>query len=698
MTDLATFLKDLPVGPGGLPKLTKKEAKTVGREGKNVAENLYENIRSLPGDIYSAVRHPEAALAGAGYAVGEVPYNIGRMLTEAVNKLPFERQLPMPDDPFQVLKRGGQAISPAAFGGGRDIALLAAPEVGPEATTIPRAIARQATTAGAYTGLTGGTPTQVAESIPFGAAIGVIPQSSRIVDSLIGKLSKKGAGKLSQEALEQRIASIPEGTRPSIGDVTGNKSAQFIYHNILGAIPFSGIPEKTSNFVNAVKGKAGSMANNLLGGSSEESLPSDIASSVKDAEKRVRAQTRRNYKYRDKLANDAGVTFEELPNVTKFAKDKIDEISEKPEQFLTTIDDATVKDLGKIAKKDFIPAKVAGDDSELVLPADMQKQVKSKSAKRDYSIQNVHRFRSDLLKKAAALEENGDKTNASIYSSLAENLDKDIDKNVSDKGGEELKNAHADAQKYFKENRLPFIKNKSVRNILKDKYNEKTIHEALLKLENKGVLKNLSQSDKNKILYSKLKGALRPNEVGALESNPYPLFNKYNQLEDAQKARLVTPEIDDEFKKLASLGKIAEEPMKQEANAYTGGRTFKNLLGGGFYAELARKALSGDLPGAVTDAVLAPAAARLLGNKLDSPELINVLSKTQAQLPMQLDEPGLREGLSKSPRDALSYLLGEGPKAALSIASKVPTRLMGPTISRPIDLMPFLNLPQDDNK
>lgn len=621
---------------------SSKKNNTQIQDEPSYLSQVAQSIKNIPGDVWAGIKNREAAAAGAAHLLfSDIPLSANRVLTGAVNEAisPFtDRRLKSPQDPLSYLTQYQQK-NPRAYAGGQDLLGLGLPEA-KVAEGLTGAVLNPAATGALYSGLMGGGVSDSAKAGALGATLGALTHSAPIALAGASKIAK---GNVPQEIINARLASIPEGAKPSIGDITGNKTAQYLYHDLAGGIPFSNAQNNTRQFVDLVRGHVGDIANSLKGDSTEASLASDIADSVKSAANETRGKAQRLYNLRNKLADNKNLKFDETPSLNEYASSKLKEIENKPEKFLTTLNESTINDLEKINKSPDLDKKSF-----------------------DYSLQNAHNFRSDLMNKARDLNRAGDKANAAIYETLANKLDEDIRSKIKSSGADDVLKAHDEAQKYYKENRVPFVKNREILNILDDKYNEKNIHNPLVQIKNKDVLKNLSDADKGKILYSALKNSLSTNELGNLEANPLPLVNKYNTLDAAARKRLVTPEIDEKISKLKSLGQVASEPFKQAANAYTGGRNIKDALRTGYSGNIIGHAYSGNIPGAIGAAVFPPIGANLLARTLTNRNQINRLLTEQSRPISAIESIGR---LAKNLQSSETPLISNAAQAAKTAAA-----------------------------
>jgi hypothetical protein len=230
-----------------------------------------------------------------------------------------------------------------------------------------------------------------------------------------------------------------------------------------------------------------------------------------------------------------------------------------------------------------------------------------------------------LLDSARDLKESGNKKMASVYTGAAKALNKDIDDAIDFTPNDELKNAHTKAKMFYKNNVVPF-NNPSIRNILFDKYNEKTIGKNLLKPENSSIIENMPENVKSKVLYNLLSSKLRPDEMNeVLSANPAPLLNQFDKLTPAEKERLVSPALQKHFDLMRSLSEITKEPLKQLSHAYTGGRNWRTLATAAFLSDIGRQVASGDLAGALHSAITIPVISRLASQKLIKPEVLQAM-------------------------------------------------------------------------
>lgn len=402
--------------------------------------------------------------------------------------------------------------------------------------------------------------------------------------------SKMFRGSLSPEELAHNLE-VTEGTNTGIGDVIESPTLKRAQENIMANVPFGGVPEAMQKNAAVIQQKG----SNLLEGIGQQLNPETQNVALQDALKKAAAQARQektaNYTKVNKIADDMGFNVGR-ENFQKQAKAALADIKASPE-----------------LEKEFDPS----------LLADIQRYAENPQGN-TLKLSNI--FRGKLGDKANDLYINGKTYESNIIKDLRDSLGKDIESGIESTGSKELKAAHAEAQKNYKENFAPF-EDKDIVKFTKKGGDPDLLLQHFVRTGKASdrstllgkLMRKLGENEKHIPLQMYLS---RANENG--QFNPLKLRTLYKNLGSNQKNQLIK---DNALRKnledyIDLVGKNTES-FNTMFNPKTGQRNLDATLKLG--EGLAGYHFLGGIPGAAAGIAIPAISTRILNKAMTSPSL-----------------------------------------------------------------------------
>jgi len=643
---LEAYLKDdLPLAPQRQNKVlgSYREPLSIGEISNLAAQGLWRGIKNVgseiakfPGDIFSAIQHPLDALKGGAYTAGQAGKKIGAGETYLAN-LVGDFALPPEFKGLAKFKQPQQdaledlpvGANPRAFRGGSAAALLAAPAVGEGLLGA----ALTGAGAGALLAPEGETIKNTLGDALTGALLHGV---SKVPSGINAAIARTARGRTPKDVVYQRELSLPDDASVSIGDLTGNPTFQWLYHDVIGGVPGSGVEGARHDLVEAIRDKSANLIKILSHGHSDAAIGQSIADDVRDLYDRLNNESRAHFEAIGSKAAENNVTMPSTnTKLQQRANELITQLNRTPKEYLPSVDAEFANDLLRLSggKNKFnkeLSVRIGGD----VVPMQewLKKQIQEQSpedmieSNYDYTVPNAVQSRSALLTKARDKAGKLKDYESKMYNDLADAQLEDIEDAVSNAGVPELADDLRGALEFHRKKLVPLKGNKTIRNMVNGKYNDKNIHTTLSHKDYEAVLEQLPQSTKDKILYMHLEPRLFKDEMDNIKANPQGIVNKYENIDDATKSRISRPEVEQDIKQLKSLGKVAEEPLKQNQRAFTGGRNTKTAIAALYGLDLLSKFHQGDYLGLALHGIGIPLLAKFGGKYLTSQRLKDLAS------------------------------------------------------------------------
>jgi hypothetical protein len=452
----------------------------------------------------------------------------------------FAQQNVLPSEPnlLDKLIQGGASFAPYA----------ATVEAAAPASLAER-LGAQSLAGGAYGGVTEKTPGAVLAGMGLGGA-------SELAGSVLGALSPTGWARALGEKAVAGVKGLrtPEEVQEiskKVGDAPINVfeaiGSQPLARTSLTAgslTPFSGLRSDAEDVQMAINKTSRPLYDDLMGDSTPESLTSDFQQGLQSVYKK---------------------NLKEVGNKFKQIADLADQNNIKVQG--TNIQ-ATAQDILKADKKKLISS----------LPGALKDRLKQLSAEekpQETDYKDAHFAHSDLSSLERDLIAKQDYGSARIIPQLQNALQKDMGASLEGSDIPFLNNEWQDARKQFKETVVPF-RDKTIYGQMLGETSPETLHTQLTnnKAASNKVLSQLPQELKNKAAAMFMKKSIKGDEL-----NPVQLSNAYkSSIPKAAKAKLVTPEHDEQFGVLDALISSSPESRSLLNMPLNGARLIK-LLG-----------------------------------------------------------------------------------------------------------------------
>jgi hypothetical protein len=451
------------------------------------------------------------------------------------------------------------------------------------------------------------------KSVPEGALIGAMsvdPDEGMTTGALIGALLGP-AGSLAGDAVGfgikaltkknaiEKIAQSSDATPEELQNIlNSSKGSAVLAGNALkdptvlkmesNTLPSTaGFKSSAINKLKKITGSLNNQANGIFNKLSMNIGKSELSNSLVDMvtqnTKKLQARKRALYKTSNNIAKKIG-TKVSLDNFGKTAKKLKNNFSKVANETGVEKSGEGVNALKKIINK--VYPKVESNPGGLILPQylidDMNNINRGKVGSTSLSTANF--AKSALSNKAYKYKVSGDADLSSIYSQLAEALEKDINDYIEDSDSDSLKKAYNEAQKYYKENIVP-LKDKNISGILNTKIDPNNITSTFIPSGEKGkgrinllnkILKNAPGSEKY-LLTDYLSPAFNTDEMGNMFVSPGKLLSLLNGLGDDRLSMLIKdPQTISKINDFKSNMKNGMDALQYMTNFKTGYATIAN--------------------------------------------------------------------------------------------------------------------------
>lgn len=569
---LEDFKNSLTKTPGAfvdaessLPKelygaLTQTGPRGIINLGGGVRKGL-EGIANTPSNIASYL---ESKNIGTSIPKGS--------LAESLKTSPIEliKQMRVPESNLEQRLLGEPQAGDALLQG-IGSALPYGPLAGAEKGLI--GAARRSATAGAYGA--GQNQDPIISALTGAAGEGALRGGIKGISAL--DPSNMFRGGLSPEELKANL-SAAQGTNTPLGRIIGSPTLNTAFENVTSEVPFSGADSALSKNKNIIESKA----NEALEKTKPEGMEGDsnyaLKQALTDAFNKNRQIKNDAYTQRDAVANNERFT----PDISNFHK--------LASELKDGIQGSAFYSIDPVFKNLFNKVSGYEEGSKGVSQTKPGSNVVTPTITESTMLARTLGENGDKLLKSTSAR---DKAAGGLYKQLSSTLRDDINNSINNNGSEELKSAHQEANKNYKENYVPFL-DKDIHETLNDKDPESLVAEIVRpskkydKFQRIQKINNLLDPEQSKLLgHEYLKGAT--DEFGQV--NPKDLAARIKSLGDRQfKALYPDPETQQSLKNFARLRDLNEKSLSMMSNPQTGARNVKLLL-----AALAAKA---SVPGA----------------------------------------------------------------------------------------------------
>ena len=426
------------------------------------------------------------------------------------------------------------------------------------------------------------------------------------------------------------------GNEPvNIGEVIGHHKLANVIYGVPKFVPTIGrkkLLKQPGFLVGQTDKAANDLMNSLSHGVAASDIPTVLQNILKNRANFHEGISRALYAGRDKLANDAGV---KVP-LTNF------------QNAASQMETALGTQWGKTPESNHALNIISQLNPE---------------AQTGVTFSNAHFVNSALKDDARNYEKQGNMYGKKLMSQLSAGLEKDIQTAADSTPG--LKEAHAAAQNYFKENVLPY-RAKSIKNIIKGDANLDSVNKILNvnKSVPKKVLADIGEIPRQQILFNQAVKGAHPTPEGKLETTPQNLINMYKNLSANQRQRLINPNLNKEFQKLTALNQVSQNARGKIYLPNTGAKNLAPLVRGeeALGAEKVASGL-GALKTLLYGAPIAGATALTSGKALkllSSPEIREAYVKGGLKMLPKKAASKAQEGITKGAILALNKALAAG--------------------------------------
>lgn len=376
------------------------------------------------------------------------------------------------------------------------------------------------------------------------------------------KLTRKGTflpnSPLSNAELEE-AAQITKGTDTDLGNVIENPYLKRQYENVLPEIPMSGAHAKMQKTAQVITDRGEQLLNSLKGDFEGKDIGQSLQKALKEAESETRQTKNQKYKALNEAAEQEGVTTPRS-NLRQIAAEELEKIKEDP-------------DLARLADKEVMS-----------LLESISKESK-KEGEPGYSLKQTDFLRGKLGQRAhdAYMSNSPNSTElGTIYKTLKEAADKDIDQAIDTSGKDNLKSLRDEAFKFYKEEYAPY-EDPDILKFTRKGGDADTLAQYFIRnskiSDRANILGKLTQklpvADRDLLAYSYLSKAIEEN--GTL--NPSKLRTLFTKnLGERQREALFNPEM---IKNLSNYSKLVQkntDALNTMFNPKTGQRGLSALV------------------------------------------------------------------------------------------------------------------------
>lgn len=472
-------------------------------------------------------------------------------------------------------------------------------------------------------------------SLFLGGVLGAIPGGVQLFIKNYANLAKMKAGmslpaasKIVTPAEAHMIADTLKKQPIPLADITNSPKLQSLYHNILGSVPFSGIPARDAAIVNNVDQQAINLHNGLLNGAKpnttnlRQMLTDEITNTAQNNKEQASQLYDSVYDRADaqNIPFDATIAREFAHN--ELRKDQMAKAAGYPD----LLDDEQKAHLNAMAqiKKSKVASKRdtgAGVEAKYV-----------ERAQKKYGVNKIEpsfRTLSDILNAYDDIRMRSTGSKYKMYDELGKAYKADINNAINSHGTPDLKNGLEKADKNYADNVVPYYKKSSIYNILRNKINlnSPTLENTLVNTQHAKVLNDLSKPSKERLLRVMLDSEIPDDGKMAAPK----VLNAINKLSDHEKKNLISPQLENRIKQLQVANKVAT-PAREAAKS----NFFRQLHNTGrlaYYLGLpAAYVAHGGLSPLLSVLAGAPFVARGLGRLMRSPLLKQAYLKQQLPL------------------------------------------------------------------
>lgn len=611
------------------PKPDRAPEKPKGSRLAALGEGALQTLESIPAGFN---RLMTAGVNAVEKPLLSVPAYLNQKMTQGVNALTGNYfnlqpagnpniQLEAAGMPYDLSKAQSAQAHPYYFGGGEMLPYFIAPEARVlEGSSFVPSVVNAMATGGAYGGLSGASKSMkdaLAGLLGGGATGGLVGGAFHAVPgaaNLIGARLRK-TSPLRPEVIAERLKNAEEvGIPVNAADLAKSPNYQMLYHDVLGSLPFSGIPEQNAQALQKSQDYANQVIDDLRGDSTPETVAHDVSNELRENFDTLDNFKRPIYRRLSEIADENKVQVNN-ENTRKWARNFLEREKRLPKE-----------------EKVNLPAEVLQDIKQAAASG------KGEPSMSPFGAANLKL--SDFEQGLREAQKAGNNRQVGIYKALVRNKKMDLENAVKDSDIPELHDAWKKADALLAQHYYPYINNKDIWNIVNGKVDEKTIPTILSKAKNEQILRHLKPETQKKVLFMKLQPALKEDENGMLTTTPMRLNNKYKSLNPAERERLSNPLIAQQFNNLKTIGELTSEARKTASLPPTGWRLTKNMMPGlALYGGL--KALGASNPLATLSALGLTGTGRLGKKILSSQPILRATAGESVGLSPQMQQNAL---------------------------------------------------------
>lgn len=400
----------------------------------------------------------------------------------------------------------------------------------------------------------------------LGGASGVIPGAG---NRFLNKMNEANelAPRLTRSPSQVKEISeeLPGNIRVNLAELVKSPKEQKYYSDVLSHTPFSGVQKEERRALNEATGQTEDFLGGLLGKTHPANAKKELGAEIRGTASKNLQEARKLYKLAAEEGKSAGFSLKNTPN----ASEGIKKILEKEDKsWLKSLSEKDMKDLSDLGG---LPsALIAGGRPAGGLGKEAQKQILRESGKsierEPLSLMRAKNLRSRLLKEARKADSVMEDAKAKALNKVVGLLDKDIDTEIKRTGSKNLEKYWTNANKHYKEEYVPYGKDKYIREVIKG---TKGIMPSKIAKEEKfeKVFKDLSPEGKNLLGYSMLDKAVK-SEGERMGARPIDLARRQEALSPDLLEKLFTPEQRKSLGIQKALSQATESGQRK--NAHTG--------------------------------------------------------------------------------------------------------------------------------